>query len=203
MNLNIFLSFLFLLKIYLFPLYIWVHCDFLQTHQEKASNSTTDGREPPCCCWDLNSGTREEQPMFFTAKPSLQPSCPSSFQYADIYSLHFILVNSKWVCLTKSVRWIYKQVTIPPIVGSDALYKEVYTFEMQYRGRELPGFVNYKTFENIIRRQIKTLEEPAMEMLHKVTGECCTGSHWRMLLLLLAILFLGWGHLRTLSQHEF
>lgn len=40
---------------------------------------------------------------------------------------------------------------------------------MQYRGRELPGFVNYKTFENIIRRQIKTLEEPAMEMLHKVT----------------------------------
>lgn len=53
--------------------------------------------------------------------------------------------------------------------GSDALYKEVYTFEMQYRGRELPGFVNYKTFENIIRRQIKTLEEPAMEMLHKVT----------------------------------
>lgn len=74
---------------------------------------------------------------------------------------------------------------------------------MQYRGRELPGFVNYKTFENIIRRQIKTLEEPAMEMLHIVIGECCTGSPWRMLLLLLAILFLGWGHLRTVSQYEF
>lgn len=53
--------------------------------------------------------------------------------------------------------------------GYDVLYKEVYTFETQYRGRELPGFVNYKTFENIIRRQIKTLEEPAIEMLHKVT----------------------------------
>lgn len=33
----------------------------------------------------------------------------------------------------------------------------------------MPGFVNYKTFENIIRRQIKTLEEPAIEMLHTVT----------------------------------
>lgn len=53
--------------------------------------------------------------------------------------------------------------------GYDALYKEVQTFERQYRGRELPGFVNYKTFENIIRRQIKALEEPAIEMLHTVT----------------------------------
>ncbi|XP_051047919.1 interferon-induced GTP-binding protein Mx2 [Phodopus roborovskii] len=53
--------------------------------------------------------------------------------------------------------------------GYDALYKEVWKFEKQYRGRELPGFVNYKTFENIIRRQIKVLEEPAVEMLHKVT----------------------------------
>ncbi|XP_028608341.1 interferon-induced GTP-binding protein Mx2 [Grammomys surdaster] len=53
--------------------------------------------------------------------------------------------------------------------GYDVLYKEVQTFEKQYRGRELPGFVNYKTFENIIRRQIKALEEPAIEMLHTVT----------------------------------
>ncbi|XP_052014146.1 interferon-induced GTP-binding protein Mx1 [Apodemus sylvaticus] len=53
--------------------------------------------------------------------------------------------------------------------GYDVLYKEVWAFEKQYRGRELPGFVNYKTFENIIRRQIKILEEPAIEMLHVVT----------------------------------
>ncbi|GAB1300478.1 Interferon-induced GTP-binding protein Mx2 [Apodemus speciosus] len=53
--------------------------------------------------------------------------------------------------------------------GYDVLYKEVWIFEKQYRGRELPGFVNYKTFENIIRRQIKILEEPAIEMLHVVT----------------------------------
>nr|AOS89835.1 MX2 [Mus musculus] len=53
--------------------------------------------------------------------------------------------------------------------GYAVLYNEVWAFEKQYRGRELPGFVNYKTFENIIRRQIKTLEEPAIEMLHTVT----------------------------------
>ncbi|KAK7812280.1 hypothetical protein U0070_024434 [Myodes glareolus] len=56
--------------------------------------------------------------------------------------------------------------------GYDILYNEVWKFEKQYRGRELPGFVNYKTFENIIRSQIKVLEEPAVEMLHKVTGTC-------------------------------
>ncbi|GAB1295876.1 Cilia- and flagella-associated protein 36 [Apodemus speciosus] len=31
------------------------------THQKRASDSITDGREPPCGCWDLNSGPLEEQ----------------------------------------------------------------------------------------------------------------------------------------------
>ncbi|XP_050017989.1 interferon-induced GTP-binding protein Mx1 [Alexandromys fortis] len=53
--------------------------------------------------------------------------------------------------------------------GYDILYNEVWKFEKQYRGRELPGFVNYKTFENIIRSQIRVLEDPAVDMLHKVT----------------------------------
>ncbi|XP_037380814.1 interferon-induced GTP-binding protein Mx1 [Talpa occidentalis] len=46
--------------------------------------------------------------------------------------------------------------------------REITKFENQYRGRELPGFVNYKTFETIVRRQVKALEEPAVQMLHKV-----------------------------------
>ncbi|XP_066476130.1 interferon-induced GTP-binding protein Mx2-like isoform X2 [Tiliqua scincoides] len=49
------------------------------------------------------------------------------------------------------------------------IYDEVWRFEEQYRGRELPGFVNYKTFEAIIKQQIAGLEEPAVEMLKKVT----------------------------------
>ena len=32
-----------------------------------------DGCEPPCGCWDLNSGPSEEQSVLLTAEPSLQP----------------------------------------------------------------------------------------------------------------------------------
>ncbi|XP_059133546.1 interferon-induced GTP-binding protein Mx2-like [Peromyscus eremicus] len=51
----------------------------------------------------------------------------------------------------------------------DVFCKEVQKFEKQYRGRDMPGFVNYKKFENIIRSQIKVLEKPAVDMLHRVT----------------------------------
>jgi hypothetical protein len=32
----------------------------------------TDGCEPPCGCWDLNSGPQEEQSVLLTAEPFLQ-----------------------------------------------------------------------------------------------------------------------------------
>ncbi|XP_053420797.1 interferon-induced GTP-binding protein Mx1 [Nycticebus coucang] len=51
----------------------------------------------------------------------------------------------------------------------EIISRKMYRFENQYRGRELPGFVNYKTFESIVKQQIKTLEEPAIDMLHVVT----------------------------------
>ena len=34
---------------------------------------TTDGWEPPCGCWELNSGPLKEQTVLLTAEPSLQP----------------------------------------------------------------------------------------------------------------------------------
>jgi hypothetical protein len=55
------------LKIY----FIYKSC--LQTHQKRASDSITDGCEPPCGCWDLNSGSLEEQSMLLAAESSLQP----------------------------------------------------------------------------------------------------------------------------------
>uniref|UniRef100_A0ACB8FJ33 Uncharacterized protein n=1 Tax=Sphaerodactylus townsendi TaxID=933632 RepID=A0ACB8FJ33_9SAUR len=48
-------------------------------------------------------------------------------------------------------------------------FDEIWRFEQQYRGRELPGFISYKTFETIIKQQIIELEAPAIEMLKKVT----------------------------------
>ncbi|KAG3284010.1 interferon-induced GTP-binding protein Mx1, transcript variant X1 [Ictidomys tridecemlineatus] len=53
--------------------------------------------------------------------------------------------------------------------GHGVLRKEIRRFENQYRGRELPGFVNYRTFETIIKEQLRSLEEPAVDMLHTVT----------------------------------
>uniref|UniRef100_A0A2I3TC31 MX dynamin like GTPase 1 n=1 Tax=Pan troglodytes TaxID=9598 RepID=A0A2I3TC31_PANTR len=55
--------------------------------------------------------------------------------------------------------------------GHKILSRKIQKFENQYRGRELPGFVNYRTFETIVKQQIKALEEPAVDMLHTVTGE--------------------------------
>jgi hypothetical protein len=45
-------------------------------HQERESGLVTDGCEPPCGCWDLNSGPPEEQSVLLPAEPSRQPlSC--------------------------------------------------------------------------------------------------------------------------------
>ena len=55
-----------------------MHCSSLQTHRKRAPELITDGCEPPCGCWDLNSGPLEEQSLLLTSKPSLQPN-PFSF----------------------------------------------------------------------------------------------------------------------------
>nr|XP_009927718.1 PREDICTED: interferon-induced GTP-binding protein Mx-like [Haliaeetus albicilla] len=47
---------------------------------------------------------------------------------------------------------------------------KVWKYEDQYRGREFPGFTNYRTFEDIIKEQIIELEEPAVEILNNVIG---------------------------------
>nr|AET06168.1 myxovirus resistance 1 protein [Pagrus major]AHC69386.1 Mx1 protein [Pagrus major] len=47
--------------------------------------------------------------------------------------------------------------------------KQVAEYERKYRGRELPGFVNYKTFEGMVKEQIKQLEEPAVLKLKEVS----------------------------------
>jgi hypothetical protein len=49
--------------------------DFLKkTHQRRASDLIIGGCEPPCVCWDLNTGPSEEQSVFFLpVEPSCQP----------------------------------------------------------------------------------------------------------------------------------
>jgi hypothetical protein len=48
-------------------------CFGRQAHQKWASDSIKDGCETPCGFWGLNSGPLEEQSVFLTAEPPLQP----------------------------------------------------------------------------------------------------------------------------------
>jgi hypothetical protein len=41
--------------------------------QKRASDPITDGCEPPCGFWELNSGPLKEQLVLLTTEPSLQP----------------------------------------------------------------------------------------------------------------------------------
>ena len=47
-----------------------------------------DGCEPPCGCWELNSGSLEEEPVLLTPEPSLQPKNEN-----DIFKDVFIKIN--------------------------------------------------------------------------------------------------------------
>jgi hypothetical protein len=53
---------------------MYLHYSCLQTHQKRESDLITDGCEPPCGCWDLNSGPSEEQSVLLTTEPSHQPA---------------------------------------------------------------------------------------------------------------------------------
>jgi hypothetical protein len=56
--------------IYLFYVYEYTVAVFTQ---KRALDPIIDGCEPPCGCWELNSGPLEEQSVLLTAEPSLQP----------------------------------------------------------------------------------------------------------------------------------
>jgi hypothetical protein len=59
---------------FLFILCLWVYCCCLQTHQKRVLDPISDDCEPPCGCWELNSGTLEVsyEPVLLTCESSLQ-----------------------------------------------------------------------------------------------------------------------------------
>lgn len=56
------------------------------------------------------------------------------------------------------------------IAVNERIEREVTDYEERYRGRELPGFINYKTFEVMVKDQIRLLEEPAVRKLKEIGG---------------------------------
>ncbi|XP_018413356.1 PREDICTED: interferon-induced GTP-binding protein Mx2-like [Nanorana parkeri] len=51
---------------------------------------------------------------------------------------------------------------------AEDLRDDVKIYEDQHRGRELTGFVSFRTFENVARKQIQTFEEPAIVKLNEI-----------------------------------
>ena len=67
-------------------------------HQKRASDLIMDGCEPPCGCWDLNSGPSEEQSVLLTTEPSLQPYHSNSYKRK-----HVTGVGCVCICLGKLI----------------------------------------------------------------------------------------------------
>ncbi|XP_056088974.1 interferon-induced GTP-binding protein Mx-like [Rhinichthys klamathensis goyatoka] len=55
------------------------------------------------------------------------------------------------------------------IKTEETLRDEVVKYIRTCRGKELPEFLNYRTFENIVKKHIEELEEPALKLLKDVT----------------------------------
>ena len=94
-----FLRFIYLL--YVSTLYL--HCSCLQTHQKRASDFVTDGCEPPCGCWDLNSGPWEEQLVLLTTEP---PHQPESCLFKNVNFVNFLYSESQ------CKRWTFKNTPL-------------------------------------------------------------------------------------------
>jgi hypothetical protein len=54
-------------------IYLYTVAVFSQ-HQKRASDPVTDGCEPPCGCWEVNSGLLEKQSVLLTTEPFLKPT---------------------------------------------------------------------------------------------------------------------------------
>jgi hypothetical protein len=63
------------------------------------SDLIMDGCEPPCGCWDLNSGPLKEHSVLLTAEPSLQPHLLLRIEFTvgkvEIVTLDLFLLESK------------------------------------------------------------------------------------------------------------
>lgn len=84
------------------------------------------------------------------------------FQRGEI---DFLLKSEIYKLSDLVVKQCYFNITVKKNIPS-----KVWKYEDEYRGREFPGFTNYRTFEDIIKEQIIELEEPAVVILNNVIG---------------------------------
>lgn len=64
---------------------------------------------------------------------------------------------------------LFSSILLSPV--EENLRDEVEEYSKNCRGKELPGFVNYRTFENMVKKHIQEMEEPAIELLRNTIGK--------------------------------
>jgi hypothetical protein len=69
-----------------------------------------DGCEPPCGCWDLNSGPLEEQLVLLTTEPSHQPLVSPSL---------FKKKKKKKARAEEMAQWLRELTALPEDVSSN------------------------------------------------------------------------------------
>jgi hypothetical protein len=86
-----FYLFIFKILFIYFYLYEYTVVVFRHTPVEYASAPITDGCEPPCGCWELNSGPMREQSVLLASEPSLQLHLYLFFNQDKMYYFHYCL----------------------------------------------------------------------------------------------------------------
>ena len=76
----------------LFIYFMYISILYLSSDQKRVSDPITDGCEPPCDCWDLNSESLEDQSVLLSTEPSLQPS-PGIFTVPYVYTVWYIMAS--------------------------------------------------------------------------------------------------------------
>jgi len=61
----------------------------------------TDGCEPPCGCWELNSGPLKEQSLLLTTEPSLQPPVDLILTRITLFRIHLTVLDLPFVTTSK------------------------------------------------------------------------------------------------------
>jgi hypothetical protein len=83
-----------------------------ETYQKRASDPITDGCEPPCGCWELNSGPLKEQSMLLTAEPSLQPPLLPLPLFPPPPLFFLLLVFGQWWWYTPLISTLKRQADL-------------------------------------------------------------------------------------------
>ena len=124
-----------------------VHCSCLQTPQKRASDLIKDSCEPPCGCWDLNSGHSAEQSVLLTLSHLSSPN---------------ILISDLRQHFKKAFQGVEKVFLLPMECQSN-VYKQ-------------PGTVNTPIIKTIARHLVGTLRTPAVQGRGQAHNEHLEGT---------------------------